>query len=1252
MITKELNPKLALNKAFLKIKPNRTEIEIFKSNLITLLDKLKTVEERPKDESEEHLKNDIRDFLRDTFYKDTNAINTKDKKDLVIHLSKDTNSKVGVIIEAKRPSNKGEMLSKDNLNKKALQELLLYYLRERITLKNLDLKHLIVTNINEWYIFDEHLFERLFNKKELVKQFESFEFGKKSTSVFYKEIAEPFIQGIKNEIEYTYFNLKDYESALRNQDKKDDKQLIELFKLLSPPHLLKLPFNNDSNSLDKNFYGELLHIIGLVEVKDGGKKLIQRPDLKNRNSGSLLENTINQLDSLDKLSRLTNPKQYGKTTEERLFNVGLELCITWVNRILFLKLLEAQLISYHKGDRSYSFLNKDLIHDYDNLNSLFFMVLAKKPEERNQRVKDLFSKVPYLNSSLFEPTVLEHEALFISGLEDNIPLPFLSSTVIKDNHGNKEKGSREGLGYLFDFLSSYDFTSDSSEDIQEDNKSLINASVLGLIFEKINGYKDGSFFTPGFITEYMCRETIRRAVVQKFNEVKSWSCKEFGELYNKIDDINEANQIVNDIKICDPAVGSGHFLVSALNEMISVKNDLKILQDRKGQRLKEYHVEIVNDELFVTDEDGDLFEYNPTSKESQRIQETLFHEKQTIIENCLFGVDINPNSVKICRLRLWIELLKNAYYKNPNELETLPNIDINIKCGNSLVSRFSVDTDLKEIMKKSKWSIEEYKNAVDTYRNAESKDQKREMELLINDIKSNFKSEITSNDPKVKRLYTLNGEITKLTTQQSLFEPDKKEKTLVDKQVQKLIEESKRINSEIEEIKSNKIYENAFEWRFEFPEVLNNEGEFVGFDVIIGNPPYFSLEKSNVDYFALHNVYKSIEKRGDIYTLFYELGLKLLKSDYDLCFITSSTWMRSNYGKSLRNVLLNDYNVKVLIDFSDYPVFESATVLTNIIIVRNNLYNNNTNVCVISKTMSPNIKSLNEFLDKNSYIIKLQNDGAWSITSSLKHIMRTSFESKYSSLKDLGYSISNGFRTGFNEAFIIDEQKKTDLIESNIKNEDIIKPIIRGRDIKKYYTSFENIYVIIVAHGMGQELEKNYPDIFNHLIKFEHNLKNRGQVKNGQHHWLELDNHPSFDYLKLFELPKITYPEITKFLPFFLDKNIFYYSNNKTFFINGCSLETLVGYLNSKLFKFLYLETFPELQGNSRELRKIFMETIPFKSIEDDVNEKFKIKVDKIIELKKQNPLNDTSDLESEIDTFVYQLFELTSEEIKIIESS
>ena len=1247
MTVKELSPKLSLNKAYLKIKPNRTEIELFKSNLITLLDKLKTVEDRPKDESEEHLKTDIRDFLRDTFYKDKNAINTKDRSDLVIHESKDTNSNVAVIIEAKRPSNKGEMLSKDNLNKKALQELVLYYLRERITHKNLEVKHLIITNINEWYIFDEHLFERLFNKKDLVNQFESFEYGKKSTSIFYKEIAEPFIQSITNEIEYTYFNLKDYESALRNQDKNDDKQLIELFKLLSPPHLLKLPFNNDSNSLDKNFYGELLHIIGLVEVKDGGKKLIQRPeDEKKRNPGSLLENTINQLDSLDKLSRLTNLKQYGETQEERLFNVGLELCITWVNRILFLKLLEAQLISYHKGDKSYSFLNQNLIHDYDSLNSLFFMVLAKKPEERNPRVKDLFSKVPYLNSSLFEPTVLEHEALFISGLEDNIHLPFLNSTVNKDNHGNKEKGSREGLAYLFDFLSSYDFTSDSSVEIQEDNKTLINASVLGLIFEKINGYKDGSFFTPGFITEYMCKETIRRSVVQKFNEIKSWNCTDFNDLYNKNIDINEANQIVNDIKICDPAVGSGHFLVSALNEMLSVKNDLDILQDKDGKRLKGYHVEVINDELVVTDEDGDLFEYNPLNKESQRIQETLFNEKQTIIENCLFGVDINPNSVKICRLRLWIELLKNAYYKTPNELETLPNIDINIKCGNSLVSRFSVDTDLKEIMKKSKWSIDGYKKAVDTYRNAESKDQKREMEKLINDIKSDFKSDITSNDPKVKRLYNLNGEITKLTTQQSLFEPDKKEKVLIDKQVQKLIEESKKINIEIEEIKSNKIYENAFEWRFEFPEVLNEQGDFTGFDVVIGNPPYFPLSTMNNElqnYFIKSN-YQTFSKGSDIYCLFYELGINILKPNSPICYITSNRFCFTNYGIELRKYI-SSKNIIKMINFNDVNVFENANVGSLILLLDRSLPSEEEIQLFDFKETSIDMpvdilmKEKSKMLSKNYF-----SENQWSFDTNDIQKIKSKIESKgipFAKWKDI--SINRGVTTGLNKVFIISEDTRNQILQEDPLSAEIIKPVLKGANIKRYSILKPKQYLVYTYTDI--DIEK-YTGVFNYLTKYKSELEEVYEAKNNQKKWFELRKCSYYD--KFFQ-KKLVWTRLSNVNAFAISTNSELTVDSSSFAVTK-DAEFLSAILNSKVVLF-YFKLGSVIWGKDGiKWFGNYFDNIPIPVISEENQKPLIELVNKILVIKNENQNNDTSALEKEIDDLVYKLYELTDEEIEIVE--
>ncbi|MBS3992567.1 MAG: type II restriction endonuclease, partial [Bacteroidetes bacterium] len=572
---KELKPRKALNKAFLKVKPNRTEIEGFKTNLITLLDRTNDTE------SEEFHKNLVSDFLKKTYYDPNHFINTKGRNDLVIHNGQNANATVGVILEAKKPTNKSEMpqafantkinkqtgeqmITTKKLNVKAIQELVLYYLRERITHKNLEVKHLVATNINEWFIFDATLFDRLFaQNKNLVKQFNDFEAGRLAdtkTDFFYKQVAEPFIDSITSEIEFTYFNIQDFQKPLRNSDKADDNSLIALFKVLSPEHLLKLPFTNDSNSLDKRFYSELLHIIGLTETKEGSKKLIERNKSGERHTGTILEDAIIQLDSLDKLNRLEKPNQFGNTQQERLFNVALELSITWINRILFLKLLEAQLITYHKGDKSFSFLNLDKIKNYDDLNSLFFQVLARKYDDRNEDVQQIFEKVPYLNSSLFEPTDIEQLTLFISNLKDDKTIPIFSQTVLKDQQGKKRTGNLSTLQYLFEFLDAYDFGAEGGSAIQEDNKTLINASVLGLIFEKINGYKDGSFFTPGFITMYMCRETIRKAVVQKFNEAKKWNCNNIEELYDKIEDRKEANQIVNSIKICDPAVGSGHFL--------------------------------------------------------------------------------------------------------------------------------------------------------------------------------------------------------------------------------------------------------------------------------------------------------------------------------------------------------------------------------------------------------------------------------------------------------------------------------------------------------------------------------------------------------------------------------------------------------------------------------------------------------------------------------------------------------------------
>jgi len=1232
MLLKAIKPRKALNKAYLKLKCNRHDIEKFKGNLTELLDRA------TEGESEEFHKNLVADFLKNTYYHPNNFINTKGRKDLVIYNGKDSKSSVGVIIEAKKPTNKAEMLSVDNINVKAFHELILYYLRERITEKNLDLKYIIVTNINEWFVFESHLFEKLFTQnKGLVKQFTDFEEGRlggKSTDFFYNEIAKPFVAQIKQEILFTHFDLRDYEKPLKNKDKAGDTKLIALFKLFSPEHLLKLPFANDSNTLDKRFYAELLHIIGLTETKQGSKKLIERKPENERNTGSLLENVIIQLDSLDKISRLKNFNQYGNTPNERLFAIGLELCITWINRILFLKLLEAQLLKYHKGNKDYAFLNLKKIQNYDDLNTLFFQVLARKHDDRNQDVKIEFEKVPFLNSSLFEPTEIEHTTLLISNLRDDKKLPILSTTILKDSTGKKRSGELTTLQYLFEFLDAYDFSSEGGEDIQEENKTLINASVLGLIFEKINGYKDGSFFTPGFITMYMCRETIRRAVVQKFNDTKGWQCNTLDDVYNKDLELKEANDIINSLKICDPAVGSGHFLVSALNEIIAVKNDLRILTDREGKRLKEYHFEVVNDELVITDEDGELFEYHPTHKESQRVQEALFHEKQTIIENCLFGVDINPNSVKICRLRLWIELLKNAYYKSSchserseesqasknqmlhavqhdtRELETLPNIDINIKCGNSLISRFALDVDLRKILKKMKWTIDTYRIAVHNYRNAKSREEKHAMEKLINDIKRDFNKEITQNDPLQAKLDKLQYEYNILVApnifnnSDTVEEPqeiygnneNKKKSDRRKKELELLIEKHTK---ELADRKNNKIYDHAFEWRFEFPEVLNDEGDFIGFDVVIGNPPYIQLSKTEYITKEYRNYF--LEKfqtsggRLNTFIFFIHLSNRILNSYGLLHFIIPNTILSQEYYSFTRDFLMNKVSLTEIVNFPILP-FDDAVVETVLIQYINspNLVNS-VEIKELSKNkLTPISKLKKEVINRNS---------KYSFVYNLNPVIEKVFNKKYDTFGKI-CEVNQGIALKGDKSLSIKTFKE---------NENCFK-LLDGRNINKYSIKWDGIYLDYDSNKIHSCKRK---DIF------------------------ESDE-------------KLMFRRVSSSLIFTYDNEKFYALNtlvivNKIDRNIGPDLKFILGLMNSKLMNYIYANKFKSTKTVFSEIQARSVKELPLPKISREIENQMISFADKIILLKKSN--KDTTALETQIDQLVYELYGLTEEEIAIVES-
>lgn len=1189
------SPKKSLNAAFLKVRPLRSEIDAFKANLINLLDKVDEYER------EENQKTHVRDFLVNTYFKGKNEVNTKGHIDLVIHTENNNKSSVAVIIEAKRPSNKSEWISAAKPNGKGLQELVLYYMRERVEENNIDVKHLVLTNIYEWYIIDAAYFDKLFyQNKKFVKEYQAWSAGQKvsaDTALFYTDIAKPMIESIDEEIPCTYFDLRSYEKELRNDDTADDKKLIELQKLLSEYHLLKVPFANDSNKLDKKFYSELLHIIGLTEIKDGGKKLIGRHKEGERMIGSILEDTIMQLDARDKLGRVKNASQYGSSTDEKLFNIALELTITWVNRILFLKLLEGQLLSYHKGDKSYLFLNHQVIREFDQLDALFFQVLAKRFDERNEHVRKTFDHVPYLNSSLFEPTDLEHDTLFISNLSDDKTIPIHTQTVLKSANGSKRSGELSTLEYLFAFLDAYDFSGEGSEDIQEDNKPLINASVLGLIFEKINGYKDGSFFTPGFITMYMCRETIRRAVVQKFNESKNWKCETIDDLYDKIEDRAEANGIINSIKICDPAVGSGHFLVSALNEMIAIKSDLKVLQDREGKRLKEYVVEVVNDELIIKDIDGELYQYHPLHKESQRVQEALFHEKQTIIENCLFGVDINANSVKICRLRLWIELLKNAYYKNKTELETLPNIDINIKCGNSLVSRFAIDADMKDVLKKAKkWNIQSYKLAVDGYRNAKTKEEKREFESLIDHIKTDFKSEVDK--PFMKKISEARGKAEKIAMDiTNLTAFGQKIDTSLKKNLEAATATLTKLEAEREDILQNKIYENAFEWRFEFPEVLNDEGDFVGFDVVIGNPPYIPLEAFEINERKFfNNKYTQLERKYETSVPFIIEGLNILNLNGHCSYIAPVTWQTGENYVKFRTHFFKNFGLDKLINLP-FNIFEDAYVDTALYFISKK---HKEEYFIHAFNKKAKVESL-DLLKYSEFSIKELKSPEFKII-----------------LDKTAQRFSNFSSPGFVEfgSITISTQglSGSNFPESNNEKSQYIFPFLSKGNVYNYCLVKESIYNTDLADkkNLIQFYQANPKILIRRIISRQDRLS------------------VSFCKEKL-----VFKKDINPFIPI-----------NENF---DCYF--LTGIIASKLISFIYLNSSSiATKDDFRQTTLTEIRKLPIPNIDSASQIPISEKVKEIMNIKSENYEADTSTLESQIDQMVYELYGLTEEEIKIVE--
>ncbi|GAA9072864.1 class I SAM-dependent DNA methyltransferase [Helicobacter pylori] len=1237
--------------------PKKETIENFEKEIKSLL------ENASKQDGEEFQKNEINSFLKNTY---GYHCNTNEKVDSAIYVD----GKAWVLIEVKALNNRNEFpKDRENPLSKAFCQMVFYFLKE--IEENNSLKHAIICNAHEFFLFDCK--DLLFLKddkriKQLHKNCSKKEGTDPTTKRFYSDLEEYLKKDFKGELRYTHFNLSSYDS-------KEELPLI--YQVLSHEVLLKQKKTLDANMLNKDFYEELLYILGLEEQNEKGKILIKPSHTKNSLSDAL-------------------KKEYNNLDDEEV----MALLIAWNNRILFLRLLESLLISFKHFEKP--FLTIENFTNFNDLNTLFFEVLAKKNNEREIKEDKILGKIPYLNSSLFDKTPLESKGHEIKSLK-NERLEIYSKSIFKKDKDYQNKKDLPLLEYLFTFLHAYDFTTTPKDIKDHKNTSesrLINPSVLGLVFEKLNGYKEGSFYTPSFITSYMCKESITTIVLDKFNQKYNIECEDLKELKNylknsyKEDKRKEYLQDLLALRICDPAVGSGHFLVSALNEMVRIAYELGLIASLPLDAT----LELENDEILIKISNKPFIYKRPSSEKEQshHIQKELFELKKSIIENCLFGVDINPNSCEITKLRLWIELLKYSYYifeegKNTNALETLPNIDINIKCGNSLISRFSLHDNLKKIPNIKK-KIQEYKDLVAQYKdpNPLFPLNKTDLTNKIQDLKTTFSLELK--DPKTKA--ELEKAIEKHIKKYNFFALD--DKSLLDglnyfipnlfgalKLSPKEEEEAfasygriRALRKKLDDALSGREYQNAFEWRFEFPEVLDDEGNFLGFDCIIGNPPYIRQEQIRDIKPLLQKQYPDFyNSTADIYTYFFALSYHLLKEKGFNAFITSNKYARAKYGAKLRELLLKKTTIVSYMELNALKVFESATVDTSIMSFIKQTPPKESRFKYYEPTPDDksDLKSARSLPMKQNAL----STESFIFADAALLDLRGKMESVGAPLKDWDIQIYRGILTGANEAFIIPTEKREEILnacktqEERKRTEALIKPILRGKDIKRYSYEWAGEWVIFIPwHFPNTDNPKNmeeneqdfsihYPIIYAHLLSHKDKLLKRNKDETGKRYeWYCLQRWAA-NYYQDFEKEKIVYGEIVQEPRFYLDSGEcelgYFYAEATSFILTGEHLRYLLGMLHSKLITFAF-KTFYAGGGlgeSGYRYKKAFIERLPIPKITPQ-NQKLAHKITDctkaILEAKEKDPKANTQQLEKEIDALVYQLYHLTDEEIKTIE--
>lgn len=813
-------------------------------------------------------------------------------------------------------------------------------------------------------------------------------------------------------------------------------------------------------------------------------------------------------------------------------------------RLLFLWFLRKKNI-INESKEYFTLGDQDDTAYYANtLSALFFNVLNNEDHE------DFDPVTPYLNGGLFDQ---ESDGEYWNKNKPTFPTGFFRA--------------------LYDHFDSFNFTTDEST--PEYEQIAIDPEMLGRIFESFlatltteTGAQakkaNGAFYTPREIVSYMSRESLRQYLYTALDAGATlktsiddlldrpdseWALAGTNSKRDAVskEDRERIMDALRNVKVLDPAVGSGAFPMGILHKILS------------------------------------LFERLEPNFDS-------YETKLSILRNNIYGVDIDPTAIEISRLRAWLSIIVDV--KDLKKIKPLPNLDFKFVCANSLIG-----------LQKGEASF--------------TSDENLKPELI------RIRDEYYATSSKVKK-EKLQKKYTKLTHHESLFD-----------------------NAETRQLKSYKPFENGRSASFYDPELMHGVDAF---DVVIGNPPYVQLQKffgQKIQKDLEQENYKTFAKTGDLYCLFYEKGIKLTKKNTGLlCYITSNKWMRAGYGEKLR-LYFSQHNPLILLDLGG-NVFETATVDSNIILIENSENKGLTK----GLTIKNNKENIQLQVNEQAIQLRLTSSEGWFIGSQREIDLKRKIERNGVALKGLDIRINYGIKTGYNNAFIIDEQIREDLIKHDPKSKDVILPLLLGKEVNRYYSNQKKkIFILLISDRVNIE---EYPFLKVHLEKYETFLKNRAQCIRGDHEWFAVDNCPSSDVIESFKMEKILWGNISYDSCFtYSDAGEVITAPGNILITKKEDIKFLLGCMNSSVFNWEFKQSGIFL-GKAFEWKKQYVENIHIPKITPE-NQKEVTNltdlVNEILKKKKEDAGADIKDLEYQINSLVYKLYGLSDDEIKVIET-